>query len=84
MRDSPAVHAVRSRHDEVAGNQGGPTEVAPSPLQGRHEGPRVGPGWPAAHDLRGQRGAWGHTGIKASQPPNPHQNPSGSQLFVLR
>lgn len=55
---SPAADTVSGRHDEVRGHQGAAAEVASSPLQGHHEGPRVGPGLLAAHDLRGQRGAW--------------------------
>lgn len=56
---SHAVQTVRGRQHEVPRDQGGAAEVASAPLQGRHEGPRVRPGRPAPHDLRGQRGAWG-------------------------
>lgn len=66
------------RHDEVRGHQGPAAEVASSPLQGRHEGPGVGPGLLAAHDLRGQRGAWGHRGsgtASAAGGPTPPARP---------
>lgn len=55
--DSQAVHAVGCGHDKVPGDERGTTEVTSTPLQGHHEGPSVGLGWPATHNLGGQHWA---------------------------
>ena len=59
-RHSQAVQTMRCRQHEVARDEGGAAEVASAQLQRSYEGPGVRPGCPAPHDLRGQRGAWGH------------------------
>lgn len=60
---SHAIHTVCGRHDKVPGHQGATTEVASLPLQRHHERPCMGPGLPATHNLRGQRGTWGHVEV---------------------
>lgn len=77
-RHSQAVQTMRCRQDEVARDEGGAAEVASAPLQRSYEGPGVRPGRPAPHDLRGQRGAWGHRrgwGGKRRRNPNPWDPP---------
>lgn len=82
-RHSHAVQTMRCRQHEVARDEGGTAEVASAQLQRSYEGPGVRPGRPAPHDLRGQRGAWGHgRGGAVSRggtpdPWNPQQDPAG-------
>ena len=89
-RHSQAVQTMRCRQHEVARDEGGAAEVASAQLQRSYEGPGVRPGCPAPHDLRGQRGAWGHGrgwgGKRRRNPPTPGtptRAPQGWALLLL-